>query len=101
MPWITDMTHMPPPEMGDRRTERTEFFGQVARLGSLLGAKTSVLSAILCPGLPDKGYCGTAVEVLIPENNGEIQWSCPKCGDSGIIRGWKGSSWDSIRGRTF
>ena len=42
----------------------------------------------------NKGCKGIIRSTILFEENNEIFWQCPVCGEEGIITEWEGSRWD-------
>ena len=99
--WITNLLHF--------LNENGDFDGVPAGAARMARHFGAIVEAVTCrpPGLHhDTGVAcrdrerqsrcdGTIVAVLDEEK--EIFWECPSCGESGVITDWRGTSWDRRR----
>src|SRR5271157_1292632 len=53
-----------------------------------------VHSAVCCRRRPGHRRCLGRIFVC-EKDNGDIEWECPSCGSSGVIRGWQGG-WSDL-----
>lgn len=97
--WIIDITHygtdkasiwdLPPPS---RRL--AEYFGSIVSAATLAPPGAEVHTALRCRRRPGRKPCPGHIVVERLEVPPEIEWSCPCCGDRGVIRNWRGTGWD-------
>ncbi len=97
--WVVDLRHfltddgslaeMPRPAM-----RLATYFGRIVRAVTVRD-KSSLATGIRCRRRPSQRPCPGEVIAFIDYQNGSaIVWSCPVCGDNGIISGWEGTLWD-------
>jgi hypothetical protein len=97
--WIIDITHygpdrasilnIPPPA---RRL--AEYFGSIIGAATLAAPGVEVHTALRCRRRPGRKPCPGRIVIERFEVPPEIEWSCPFCGDRGVIRNWRGTGWD-------
>jgi len=97
--WITDITHFLTtdgaiaPKAGPAR-QLAEFLGKIVVSASTQVSEGSMSMKVRCRRRPARKLCTGQIETDVNAYTVEIVWSCPVCGDNGIIRNWKGSMWD-------
>lgn len=42
-----------------------------------------------------KKGCHGLIKAELKQNNNEIHWYCPNCGNEGVLSGWRGTKWDN------
>ena len=97
MAWITDLRHFLNEEgsradMPNRARKISDYFGYIVkavttRQGDELG------TGVRCRRRPGRKSCPGEIIAFIDEEQA-ICWSCPVCGDNGLISGWEGTIWD-------
>jgi hypothetical protein len=70
---------------------------RITEAGTSRPPGTTVASAVACIRRPGRRPCRGHILVHRAEVPPEIQWSCPLCGDRGVISGWEGTLYD-LRG---
>ena len=53
-----------------------------------------------CRRRPGRRRCPGEIHAGFAEDPREITWICPRCGDNGLIQGWRGTRWDRSPGST-
>src|SRR5687768_11848660 len=97
--WITDLAHFLTrdgaiaPTSGPAR-RFAEFLAKLAGDATTLSSDGSTNTRVKCRRRPARKLCPGEIETGIDAESEDIVWSCPVCGDNGIIRNWKGSMWD-------
>jgi Flp pilus assembly protein TadD len=74
----------------------TEYLGSIIAGASLSPSPEWQTLKRKCRRRPGRKPCPGSIRVRIGEETPpEIDWDCPRCGESGIIRNWRGSEWDN------
>ena len=69
-------------------------------LGSVVAWVTSHLpnrfpmTNVPCRRSPQRRRCFGEIYAVLDDEQKEIRWQCPLCGDNGVIYGWEDSPWD-------
>lgn len=66
----------------------------VAWTTSRTGPRDAEPTNVVCGWRSARGRCSNELLVDFDATVGDIAWSCPACGTTGVIRGWEGSAWD-------
>lgn len=98
--YVTDITHYL-----DENGELMLLPGPARKLASfltlLIEASTSAPSNQFqdsCIRCRTKACTGTILTMLLPGQD-EINWHCPECGHNGVIRNWKNTKWNQLKGK--
>ena len=94
--WVIDIRHM----LDDTFTRPAHrgFSTKVKQLGQIITYATAVEAGIeldfqpMCWRRPKKQACEGVLQVELRKDH--IYWQCPRCGDEGVVTGWKGLIWD-------
>jgi hypothetical protein len=68
------------------------FQGAIISAGSLACGSGATQTALRCRRRPNRKPCPG--RLTVNTDSEKIEWSCPKCGDSGTIYGWQSSEYD-------
>lgn len=93
--WVTDLGHLPPvdhPGVPAAAQRRTAFVRQLVEAATSRRIKGSWCSAVRCIARTGRTKCGARIHVA--RDGGRIQWSCPACGEGGLVTGFEGSEVD-------
>lgn len=74
--------------------DRVKHFGKIVDHATSLAAGIEAELKPICGRLLTQELCAGALEVRLFSEKRLIYWQCPKCGDDGMIIGWKGLIWD-------
>lgn len=75
-------------------SERSEYLGAIVSAATMAPPGVEVNTSIRCRRRPDRKACHGFIRLRLQENPAELNWWCPVCADSGIIRNWKGIPWN-------
>jgi len=94
--WNTDVRDLAPHEeaaqpLAARR--RSDFTRSLVEAATSRRAGSAWLSAVRCIASAGRKRCGAWTRVARPEA-GRVEWSCPSCGEQGVITGFEGSEHD-------
>jgi len=74
----------------------TEYLGSIIAGASRSPSPDWQTLKLKCRRRPGRRPCPGSIRVRIGEETPpEIYWDCPRCGERGIIRNWRGSEWDN------
>lgn len=93
--WVTDLSHLPPvdyPGVPPAASRRAAFVRQLVEAATSRRIKGSWCSAVRCIARTGRTKCGARIHVA--RDGGRIQWSCPACGEGGLVTGFEGSEVD-------
>lgn len=92
---ITDLTHFLAPD-GSIAPKSGPARRLADYLTAIVAATTSIdpQAEVKCRKRPNRKPCIGKIESHIYPATKQIIWSCPVCGDHGLISQWKGSFWD-------
>jgi hypothetical protein len=68
-----------------------EYWTEIVAQGSNFAAPVT----LRCRRRPAHRACLGRLDICLDPDSSAIVWCCPACGDNGMIRGWRGSSWDN------
>jgi len=94
--WSTDVGHLGPvddltlPLAARRRSAFTRELVEAATSRRVAG---SWCSAVRCIARVGRRVCGAHIQVEQP-GPGQVSWSCPGCGEAGVITGFAGTECD-------
>ena len=94
--WSTDLGHLAPaddltlPLAARRRSAFTRELVEAATSRRVVG---SWCSAVRCIARVGRRPCGARIQVEQP-GPGQVSWSCPACGEAGVITGFAGTEFD-------
>lgn len=97
--WITDMRHfldedglmaeIPTPAMN-----LALFQGSIVSWMTRMPITEIEQTNVNCRRHPGRKRCLGEIVATFEEGGEAIAWTCPFCGDNGVIRGWAGTIWD-------
>jgi hypothetical protein len=96
--WIIDLEQML--DQAVAKPELPDLKEKVKELGYLVTYATSIESGIstdskpMCWRQPSNHPCNGILKIRLLSTKKQVCWKCPKCGDDGVIIGWKGLIWD-------
>jgi len=97
--WVIDLRHFlnedgALAEMPRPVSRLANYFGRIVK--AVTSRNKDVLTiGIRCRRRPGHRSClGEIIAFMDYERNSVIVWSCPICGDNGVISGWEGTVWD-------
>ena len=70
------------------------FLGSLVSWVSSRAGQDSTRTNVPCRRRPRAGRCGVEIEAVVDPDSGHILWTCPCCGDNGLIHGWQHTHWD-------
>ena len=94
--WSTDVGHLAP---GDDVTlplaarRRSAFTRELVEAATSRRVAGSWCSAVGCIARVGRRVCGARIQVEQP-GPGQVSWSCPGCGEAGVITGFVGTEFD-------
>lgn len=94
--WSTDLRHLPTGNLmalPAQARARIDFARQVAEAATSRRAPAAWASAVRCIARAARKLCPGRVHVARTQPD-TIEWTCPKCGESGVITGFEGSAHD-------
>ena len=80
------------------RPAHRRFSLKVKQLGTMISYATALEAGIsvdfqpMCWRRPNRQACEGVTEIELRKDH--IYWNCPKCGDEGVVTGWRGLIWD-------
>jgi hypothetical protein len=100
--WIIDITHYldehgaivtaPAPA---RRL--AEHFAAIVRAVTCEPCEAAIASIVRCRRRPGRKPCPGQIRAAITlDDQMNIAWECPSCGDKGLISNWHGTIWDCL-----
>jgi len=100
---VTDVRHLLDAEGSLASTpapavELARFLGAIVAWVSIGGGEDTNVS---CRCRPARQRCLGDIFARLDTRTGSIEWTCPACGDGGVISGWQGTSWDRRNGKQF
>ncbi len=75
-------------------TERSEYLGSIVSAATMAPPGVEVNTSIRCRRRPERKACHGFIRLRLQEDPAELNWWCPVCADSGVIRNWKGIPWN-------
>ena len=94
--WTTDVRHVVPGEDASlplAAQRRSEFTRALAEAATSRRAGSAWVSAVRCIARAGRKRCGAWTLVARPEP-GRVEWSCPACGEQGVVTGFEGTEHD-------
>ena len=94
--WVLDIRDMLDDSLA--RPAHRRFSLKVKQLGTIISYVTAREAGIsvdfqpMCWRRPNRQACEGVVDIELRKDH--IYWSCPKCGDEGVVTGWRGLIWD-------
>jgi len=84
-------------------SERSEYLSSIVSAATLAPPGVEVNTMIRCRRRPERKACHGFIRLRLQEDPAQLNWWCPVCADSGLIRNWKGIPWNlsHTRGATF
>jgi hypothetical protein len=98
--WVIELDELPSGDaQGVEEAERfrAEFVGAVVEAATLREPQGPWLSAVPCVVRQGRKRCGGRTQVEYAADRGEVEWSCTRCGQTGVVRGFVGSESDLSR----
>lgn len=71
-------------------SERSEYLSSIVSAATLAPPGMEVNTLIRCRRRPERKACHGFIRLRLQENPAQLNWWCPVCADSGLIRNWKG-----------
>ncbi len=95
--WITDLRDFlndegGPAEMPKQARALVNYLGQIVKAVTTRNGKT-LATGVRCRRLRRRKLCPGEIIAFMNEQR-TISWSCPVCGNNGLISGWEGAIWD-------
>jgi Plasmid pRiA4b ORF-3-like protein len=72
----------------------TAYLGRIVSAASLESSGKTFTSALACRRIPKRQSCPGWLEITRQDVPSQVHWSCTKCGDGGVLEGWKGGPHD-------
>ena len=69
------------------------YLGRIAGATCTAPEGEAIDTELICRRRPDRRACGATLVAQV-EPGGEIDWTCPGCGDGGVIHGWQDGPFD-------
>jgi hypothetical protein len=94
--WITDVRHVPPrgeTSLPAATQRRGEFTRGLVEAATSRQAGSPWLSAVRCIARAGRKTCGAWINVARVEPD-TIEWTCPACGEHGVLTGFEHSEHD-------
>lgn len=92
--FLTEKGTLPPDLPGPARRLVT-FLGEIVKTISDEYSPDEIIpTKVQCRRRPNRKPCAGLINAAMREDNGQIEWRCPVCGDNGVITGWEGTMWD-------
>jgi hypothetical protein len=73
---------------------KVEKLGEIISYATAIEAGLSFAVQPLCWRKPKRKHCLGELEISLNPDTEQIHWLCPKCGDEGVVTGWRGLIWD-------
>jgi hypothetical protein len=94
--WIVDLQHFLTSagtlaELPRPARILAEYWTQIVAQGSNFGEPIT----LRCRRRPRRHPCAGVLEIFLEQDLEGLLWQCPVCGDNGVVRGWRGTFWDS------
>jgi len=70
------------------------FLGEIVAACSLLPRGEFQLSGVGCRRRPNHRPCAGKIRLGRHSDTDDIHWTCPTCGDQGVITNWQHTRWD-------
>ena len=107
--WITDLRHYLDETVNFPPDLPPEAFNLASHLGKIVEAITArkqigiaIATGISCRRRPEHKKCSGKIAGLLDQKDGNrIKWSCPACGENGVISGWQETMWDKAHNPAF
>jgi RNA polymerase subunit RPABC4/transcription elongation factor Spt4 len=96
--WVIDIRHWLGENLMDAGLPQLRF--KVKKLGEIVSYATAIEAGISvdfqpeCWRRPKRKACKGELDIDLDSDTDKIHWRCPKCGDEGVVTGWKGLIWD-------
>jgi len=94
--WSTDVQHLGGADdltMPLAARRRSTFTREVAEAATARCAEKAWRSAVRCIARVGRRACGVHIDVSRPEP-GRVEWTCPACGERGVITGFEDTELD-------
>jgi hypothetical protein len=94
--WNTDVRHLAgadDPTMPPAARRRSAFTREVVEAATARRAGEAWRSAVRCIARAGRRACGAHIDVSRPEP-GRVEWTCPVCGEHGVITGFEDTELD-------
>jgi hypothetical protein len=95
--WVIDIRHWLDESLtgpGLPQLRLVEKLGEIISYATAIEAGISVDFQPVCWRRPRRKACRGELEIELVSETNQIQWSCPECGDEGVVTGWAGLIWD-------
>jgi RNA polymerase subunit RPABC4/transcription elongation factor Spt4 len=95
--WVIDIRHWLGEnllETGIPQLRLVEKLGEIITYATAIEAGISVDFQPVCWRRPERKACRGELEIELVTETNQIHWSCPECGDEGVVTGWSGLIWD-------
>jgi hypothetical protein len=95
--WITDLRHFlnddgSRADMSNRARRLIDYFGSIVKQVTTRQGD-ALATGVRCRKKFRRKPCWGEIIAFV-DGQHAISWSCPVCGDNGVISGWKGTIWD-------
>ena len=96
--WVIDMRHYLDedgdlPDLPNRVMILALYFGSIVAWMTSHAEEVQPTN-VICRRRPRRRQCIGEIFASFETDPFEIAWSCPLCGDNGVIRGWEDTIWD-------
>jgi len=71
------------------------YFGSIVESVTSCSPGGSQSSGVRCRRRPGRRRCEGEIRAILDARTHEVLWSCPVCGDNGVIHHWEGTPWDT------
>jgi len=96
--WVIDIRHW----LDETQTQaaiprlrsKIKKLSEIILYATSLEVGLSIQSAPLCWRRPKRKPCQGHLVIALDPDIDEIRWTCPACGDEGVVSGWAGLIWD-------
>lgn len=75
------------------------YLGSIVAWATRGGSSEPERTNVSCRRRPRGRRCSGDVVAALFSDAGEVEWTCPVCGERGVISGWRGTRWDRSPGR--
>ncbi len=95
-PKVSDLSQLQATEAApaSRAGKLARVLGEIVSAGSLLQGGELQLSALACRRRPNRRPCPGKLRIHRHPETDDLHWTCPTCGDAGVITRWQRTRWD-------
>ena len=95
--WIADISSFDAPDgptSRGRNANKVRFLGQIVSAASLMATGEYQVSSVQCRRRPQRRRCPGKIRLGRDPDSDEVHWTCPVCGDRGVVTNWRDTRWD-------